>query len=182
MKNIKRNLVVMALFGVLVLTLSSCGKKEQNEEIRKVIAALDDDALFAIIETKAKRPVLLVTDTFYDSGNGYQASISCDVYYPIDGEAQKIGSLQSMGTAYPIAFDKTGMYAGDGHTVLRYEIDKEGNLILAEGIYETFDEEGNASYTKEKDGEATESTEEEYLSMVDAYGKAEIVNFKYGAS
>lgn len=179
---IKRSLAVMALLGMLVCILSSCQRNDNNEEIAKVVADLGDNDVFAIIETKAKRSVLLVTDTFYDSGHGYQAAVFCDVYYPIDGEAQKVGRLESMGTAYPIAYDKTGMYAGGGHEVMRYEIDKEGNLKLAEGVYETFDENGNASYTREKDGETTEITEEEYLSMVEDYGKATIVNFKYGAS
>lgn len=180
--HIRKGLAAMLLLTIFACTLSSCKKSDNNEELGKVIRDLGDDDLFAIIETKAKRSVLLVTDMFYDSGNGYQASLFCDVYYPIDGEGQKIGRLESMGTAYPIAYDKSGIYAAGGHEVRRYEIDKEGNLKLAEGVYEIFDEEGNVFYTREEDGETTEITEEEYLSMVEDYGKAWIVEFKYGAS
>ena len=179
---IKRILAVTVLLGILICTLVSCKKKDDNEEIRKVIAALGDEDLFAIIETKADRSVLLVADSYYDSGSGFQASVFCDVYYPKDGEARNIGRVESMGTAYPIAYDKSGIYAAGGHEVRRYVIDKEGNLKLAEGVYEIFDDEGNASYTREKDGEITEITEEEYLSVLEDYGKAPLVEFKYGAS
>ncbi len=170
------------LLGMFLCMASACRKNDNSEELKRVIAALGDEELFTVIETKAECSVLLVTDQFYDSGNGFQASVFCDVYYPINGEAQNIGRLESMGTAYPIAYDKSGMYTAGGHEVRRYVIDKEGNLKLAEGVYEIFDNEGNASYTREKDGKTTEITEEAYLSVVEDYQKAKLAEFKYGAS
>ena len=44
----------------------------------------------------------------------------------------------------------------------RFEIEKSGSLRLAEGIYEQFDESGNAAYTMKKGEETDVITEEEY--------------------
>lgn len=59
-----------------------------------------------------------------------------------------------MGTAYPIVYDETGIYTASGHDMQRFEIEKSGALRLAEGIYEQFDESGDAAYTM-KDGDET---------------------------
>lgn len=45
-----------------------------------------------------------------------------------------------MGTAYPVAYDETGIYTASGHAMQRFEISKSGTLKLAKGIWEEFDE------------------------------------------
>ena len=87
-----------------------------------------------------------------------------------------------MGTTYPIAYDETGIYAASGHDMQRFEIEKSGSLRLAEGIYEQFDESGNAAYTMKKGEETDVITEEEYYAAFEKYSNATIVNFSYGAS
>ena len=113
---------------------------------------------------------------------GNQAALNCDVYYLIDKEVKNIGTIESMGTAYPIAYDETGIYAASGHDMQRFEIEKSGSLRLAEGIYEQFDESGNAAYTMKKGEETDVITEEEYYAAFEKYSNATIVNFSYGAS
>lgn len=50
-----------------------------------------------------------------------------------------------------------------------FEIDeKTGTILLTEGIYEQFDENGNAAYTLEKGGETEVITEEEYYKRFGA--------------
>lgn len=169
--------------SITAIFLSGCGKQDKSEMYGAAIAALGDDERFAIVETNAKNPVLLVTTLVYDDGQGNQAALFCDVYYRAGEEVQKIGSIESMGTAYPIAYDKSGIYAASGHTLWRFEIDdKNGSLKCGEGFYETFDKEGEASYTREANNEMEAIAEEDYLSAWEAYGKAEIVYFAYGAS
>lgn len=62
------------------------------------------------------------------------------MYYPVDKEVKHIGTIESMGTAYPVAYDETGIYTASGHAMQRFEISKSGTLKLAEGIWEQFDE------------------------------------------
>ena len=162
----------------------ACGKKTDDiEALGKAVAGLGDDELFAIVEIGAKHSVLLTSDQTYDDKNGNQASIFCDVYYEgEDGEAKKIGTLESLGTAYPIAYDKSGLYTAGGHEVRRYEVDKAGFLVMAGGVYEIYDETGTAAYTRETTDGTETITEKEYMAMVEAYGKATVVNFRYGAT
>lgn len=183
MAGIKKCITVV-LAGILICMAFACGKKTDDiEALGKVIAGLGDDDLFAIVEIGAKHPVLLTSDQTYDDKNGNQASIFCDVYYEgEDGEAKKIGTLESLGTAYPIAYDKSGLYTAGGHEVRRYEVDKAGFLVMAEGVYEIYDETGTAAYTRETTGGTETITEKEYIAMVEAYGKATVVNFRYGAT
>lgn len=184
MKKIK-NIISCMIVCALAVSLCSCGNKseEYSAMYGETIAGLEDDELFAIIETEASSPVLLVTSQFYEDGSGNQASIWCDVYYPVSEDVKKIGTIESLGTAYPVSYDKEGLYAASGHGMQRFEIDeKNGTIILAEGIYEQFDENGNASYTLEKGEETEEITEEEYYKAFEKYSEAEVVNFSYGAS
>lgn len=160
---------------VLTVFLCSCGNKNKSDEYAEIygatIGGLEDDELFAVIETSASSPVLLVTSQYYDDGAGNQASLWCDVYYAVDGEVKNTGTIESFGTAYPVSYDKTGIYTASGHAMQRFEIDeKTGEPVLTESIYEQFDENGNAAYTLEKDG------------TTETYGEAAVVNFTYGAT
>lgn len=172
---------------MLTISLCSCGNKNKSDEYAAMygatIGGLEDDELFAIVETNAASPVLLVTSQYYEDGLGNQASIWCDVYYEVDGEVKKIGVIESLGTAYPVSYDKTGIYAAAGHGMQRFEIDeKTGTIVLAEGLYEQFDENGNPSYTLEKEGKREELTEEAYDKGFEKYKEATVVDFTYGAS
>ena len=179
----KKFISYMALC-VLIFSLCACGEKgSENAAIYgETVGELEDNELFAIIDTNASLPVLLVTSQVYNDGLGNQAALNCDVYYLIDKEVKNIGTIESMGTAYPIAYDETGIYAASGHDMQRFEIEKSGSLRLAEGIYEQFDESGNAAYTMKKGEETDVITEEEYYAVFEKYNDATIVSFSYGAS
>lgn len=169
---------------MLIFLLCACGKesKSDGDVYGKTIGGLKDQKLFAIIDTNASLPVLLVTSQAYDDGTGNQAAIECDVYYPVDGEVKNIGTIESMGTAYPVSYDETGIYTASGHAMQRYEIESSGTLKPAEVIYEQFDESGKAAYTMEKENETTVISEEEYYAAFERYNNAAVVSFDYGAS
>lgn len=120
----KKFISYMALC-VLIFSLCACGEKgSENATIYgETVGGLEDNELFAIIDTNASLPVLLVTSQVYNDGLGNQAALNCDVYYLIDKEVKNIGTIESMGTAYPIAYDETGIYAASGHDMQRFEIE-----------------------------------------------------------
>lgn len=185
MGKIKR-IVSCLIICVSVFSLFACGtesKSENNAAIYgETISKLEDNELFAIIETNADSPVLLVTSQVYDDGIGNQAALKCDVYYLVDNEVKNIGTVESMGTAYPISYDETGIYAASGHAMNRFEIEKSGVMKLSEGVYEQFDEGGNAAYIIEKENKSEAITEKEYYAAFEKYSNATIVSFAYGAS
>lgn len=186
----KRLAVTLAGIGaVLAVVIAAvqlfAARSEENpyELYTATVAGLEDDEQFAYVEINAELPVLLVTDMTYNNRDGNQAGLFCDVYYAVSGEVRKLGKVESFGTAYPIAYDQTGVYGADGHGVWRFVIDeKDGTLKLAEVIRESFDENGNAAYFRETDGNTVEVTEQEYLKAWENYGNALVVSFRYGAS
>ena len=111
---------------VLIFSLCACGKesKDNADIYGETIGGLEDNELFVTIDTNAPLPVLLVTSQVYDEGTGKQAALDCDVYYLVDKEVKNIGSIESMGTAYPISYDETGIYTASGHAMQRFEVDK----------------------------------------------------------
>ena len=133
----------------------------------------------SLVQTNANEQVLLVTEATYDDGTGRKASFCCDVYYTVNNKVKLLGSIMGAGTAYPIAADWTGIYAAGGHYVERYEIEESsGKLILAEGVYEIYDTDGNVTFEKETEGVRMESSEEELMELVAAYTRATTVSFE----
>lgn len=183
MYNVKK-IVSCFILCALILSLCACGKEsEDNAAVyEETIGGLEDNELFVIIDTNAPLPVLLVTSQVYDDGTGKQAALTCDVYYPVDKEVKNIGTIESMGTAYPVSYDETGIYAASGHGMQRFEVEQSGTLKLAEGIYEQFNENGDAAYTMEKENETKIISEEEYYAAFEKYSYATVVGFSYGAS
>ena len=61
----------------LIVSLCACGKDKKSDDNAAIygetIGGLEDNELFAIIETNATHPVLLVTSQVYDDGMGKQA-------------------------------------------------------------------------------------------------------------
>ena len=183
MYKIKKIISCFALC-VLIFSLCACGEKSSDNAAiyGETIAGLEDNELFAIVDTNASSPVLLVTSQVYDDRLGNQAALNCEVYYLVDKEVKNIGTIESMGTAYPISYDETGIYAASSHGMQRFEVDKSGAIELADGIYEQFDENGNVSYTMEKENETKTISEEEYYDAFEKYINAVVVSFAYGAS
>ncbi len=182
-----KKIVSCFILCALIFSLCACGKDRgigstDNDVYEETIGGLEDNELLAVIDTNAPLPILLVTSQVFDDGTGKQASIACDVYYPIDKEVKNIGTIESMGTAYPISYDETGLYTASGHAMQRFEVKKSGTLMLAESINEQFDENGNATYTVKKENETRTISEEEYYNIFEKYSNATVVSFAYGAS
>lgn len=177
-----KKIVTRLALSVVLFSLYACGKGSNNADIYgKTIAELEDDELFAIIDTNAPLPVLLVTSHAYDDGNGNQTTIECDVYYLADKEVKTIETLESMGTAYPISYDEKGIYTASGHTLHRFEIDHSGTMTLAEAVYEQFDKTGTPTYTMETKNESKVITVKEYDTAFENYSNAAVVNFTASA-
>jgi hypothetical protein len=181
MQNKKRRFIIGLVFFCLLL--SGCGQKQTENPYGEVIAELGDDELYAILKMDYKNTVLVTTDLVYDEGSEQQAAIGCDVYYCVNNGTKKLGSITGDGTAYPVSFSKNGIFVGSGHSAEKYAIsEKEGTLYLEKGVYIDYDEDGKEHYTWVKNGEETESTEQEYQELVDEYGAGSIIHFAYGAS
>ena len=117
--------------------------------------------------------IFLASDGSYQDGD-HTYAISCDIYrVGEDATPFQIGSLESSGTAYPLAIGADGFYVTSGHSIEVYTINAaSGKLGLVRSNTEVYDENGNATYYRLDDrGQTVESTEEEYIKEWDRYSK-----------
>lgn len=166
------------LLGALMCLAAACAKDEEYI-YQAAIKALDEETFFAVVDIGATQPVLLVTDQVYDDGSAQQATIVCDVYYWVDGQVQKIGAIQSFGTAYPLAYDDSALYAAGGHLVQQIFVDETDDTIeLVKHTYnETFDEAGESGFF-EVEGKRVEPIKSiDYEAMEKRYVQATVIDF-----
>lgn len=176
MKSGKKKIMAFLIGSFLILT--ACGSQNGDKTYQDTIAALPKSDYTATVDIGLDKPVLLVTDAVYDDGNGNEAAIYCDVYFPVGKKIQKIGTIESMGTAYPIAVGKDGIYAVLDKGVQKYSVDAAGDkLVMTQNIYVSYDAKGNASYFSSEAGAAKSVSAAEYDSAQENYAKGVTVDF-----
>lgn len=148
------------------------------------IDCLPENTLYTFADIGMKYPVMLeASQTFpYGETDPVQACMACEAYYYKEDGGQYLNrTLDSIGTAYPIACDSTGLYEAGSNGVRRLIIDVSDTgwlrLKTAEAAYVSCDEDGNASYTAEKDGETVEISAAQYQQLYDRYLSAAVVSF-----
>lgn len=154
--------------------------ERDNSIYENIVSGLGDREAYAFLDMNYKYMVLLTSDLIYDEGREKQAALGCDIYYPVNGKAEKLGSITSDGTAYPITFTEDGIFVASNHKTEQYAISEAGELYLKKGVYEQFDEAGNVRYTAVINGKEKELTELEY-QQEEEYGRSQPVHFSYGA-
>ena len=147
------------------------------------ITGLPDGVQFALVDLGLRYPVLLTTDHTYDDGNGHNAAVYCDVYYEMDdGTVKKMGTLESGGTAYPIAHSPTCLYTTHGHGMEGYVIDeKDGKTPYLQPAWSLLmtPTTGEDIYTRTTGDTQEIITEAMYLSWLEKlFQDAEVVNFE----
>lgn len=170
------------VLAVTVLFVKAGKNKEDNEDLYgHIIAKLGDDEQFSLRDIGEKNDVLFTADMTFDDGNGHNAAISCNVYYGLNGELYPLGSIESMGTAWPVSYGEKRIYTASEHSLEIYSFDSKKKQWTVQRYEEKF-ENGDASYQFTEDDAAKTISEKEYLDAMEDYGKAAVVNFGYGAS
>lgn len=174
---------VVAAAGILAVAETGKGKQEEDNNLYgSVVAGLGDEEQFSMQNIGEKNNVLFTTDATYDDGNGHNAALYCEVYYPADGELYALGKIESQGTAYPVSYGKKCIYTASQHSLEIYRFDHKNKKWVTSQYEEIFDEEGNVSYRCTEDGIEEAVSEKEYQEAWEAYGEGTVVNFGYGAS
>lgn len=160
-------------------------KSAENELLYgNIIAALDDQTQFALVDIGLEHDVLFVTEQSYTYDTGIEAALDCHVYYLIDGSVKDLGSVESEGTAYPVSYGQGCIYTAGNHSVSKYVIDEMTYQLICEQKDEvSYDADGNVSYIRSYPGMDKEksSTEKAYNEAMEAYSQAVPVSFSYGA-
>lgn len=111
-----------------------------------------DEYSYTFVDIGAQYPVMLAAyETFsYEIAESIHVCMWCNVYYPKEDDVRLLDRLSSLGTAYPIAFDETGLYEAGSKGVRKWSIKmEEGSpeLVAVEAAYVSYDEDGNSSYS-----------------------------------
>ncbi|MFI3214509.1 MAG: hypothetical protein R3Y24_14415, partial [Eubacteriales bacterium] len=121
----------------------------------------------------------LTAGTTYEYDEEILAVANCDVYLIIGNQETKIGSIYSLGTAYPISYDSTGIYTAGPREISRYQVMPIDNeLVLMETAVEEYNEHGDVSYTYGSAEDDTVDASLQYQELREKYQRASVVNFK----
>ena len=124
---------------------------------------------------------LFVANGCYDNLDGNHAAIDSSVFiYDKDGNVVFLGTVQSGGTANPLAVKDGNLYVAGHHFVIKCTIG-DGGLVLWEAAYEDFDSEGNASYYygTAEDGGYRPVDDDSFLNrLFEEAMEAEIIDFQ----
>lgn len=135
MKNKWNDLRIIILLVCSCCFFAGCGNKQNNNVYGSILSGLGDNDAYAFLEMDYKNPVLVTTDMLYDEGSENQAALYCNVYYAVGDSVSNLGTIMSEGTAYPLKFTKSGIYAASGHSVEKYVIsEKDFSLIIDTGV------------------------------------------------
>lgn len=183
-----------AASSVLSNPLEELTGKNEFESYDEIIDSLSEDMSYAYVDIMGwDEPVLLINcEGTYDNGDGNMAAIEAFPYFPNAVGKMVCGSLfSSSGTAYPISVSKDGkIFCGGNHEINVYAITTESGapaIMAMAYLYETFDEEGNATNggfvrdtNKVLDNEGSQIAEDDSETLAhyyDLYNDTTAINF-----
>lgn len=165
-------------------------QKDEFKSFDEIISNLSAGNGYATIKVYGSdKDVLAITESTYDNLDGSMATIDASLYMEDEGIVRCIGSVFSNGTAYPISQNEEGMICSGGNHEAEISCIADGtssimNLVYA---YESFDENGNATYggfvresntfDEDKEVEIGENDSELYQKQVDKVIGAKPINF-----
>lgn len=86
---------------------------------------------YHFVNIGADYPVMLTSGKTFDykseNGEKIQTCMECEVYYHDNGQYILLGTLDSLTTGYPIAYDETGFYEAGTHGVRKWILDESGS-------------------------------------------------------
>lgn len=85
---------------------------------------------YIFVSTDASYPIMLTSGRTFEykteNGKKIQTCMECEVYYHSNGQYTLLGTLDSLNTGYPIAYDETGFYEAGTHGVRKWILDEDG--------------------------------------------------------
>lgn len=151
-----------------VISCCACGKQVKDSVYNQTLQNLNSrqTEYYAIVHLKNQEPILLVADAVYDEGSEKTATIDATSYTYNGTKVEKAASISSGGTAYPLRADENEIYAESAHEVKVYQMDHKKNTLIQTAAYEeTFDSDGNASYTCRVAGKVKKIKENTFMQV-----------------
>ncbi len=126
--------------------------------------------------------VLMVASGAYENEPGIYAAIDADIFYYKDNVPTYLASVETGGTAYPLAIKDKYLYVGGNHFMSKYLID-EGSFIEVEEAYVEYDTDANESYyyrtcnSQFEDYDAADA-KSNFEQLFSEHADAEVISFQ----
>ena len=159
---------------------TSAETSEQASTYEDLIASLHAGQSYAYAPVCEGENALLVTSYVFDDLEGHQATYEAAVYAEKDGSVEKITTVQSGGTAYPIAVtDDNSLILSMRNSVQKGHVSKEtGEYAVTEESNIDYSAAEDGVYHNFKDGNA-EVVEDSslYDELSEKYSSSEVLSF-----
>ncbi|MDE6844939.1 MAG: hypothetical protein K2J99_04125 [Lachnospiraceae bacterium] len=110
--------------------------------IGNLLYPLGWESTYIFVDMGTDYPIMLITGITFDyeteQGEKIQTCMDCEVYYHDNGQTILLGTLGSLSTGYPIAYDETGFYEAGAHGVRKWILDESGSSPCLKAEQETY--------------------------------------------
>ena len=186
-----KKIVTLLLSTVLAVSvISGCGKSAtdtSNDPSAKdtsvyegVIASLHAGQAYALAPICEGENALLVTSYVFDASEGHQGTYEATIYTAKDNSVEKVTTVQSGGTAYPIVVsDDNSLILSMRNSVAKGHVSKEtGEFVITEESNVDYSASEDDIYHNYKDGNAEMVTDSSLFDeLSDKYSASEVLNF-----
>lgn len=185
---------IFALFlsaAIAVTALAGCGNtapetSNKTSQYEQLITSLHAGQSYAYAPIYEEENALLVTSYIFDDTMGHQATYEATIYIEKNGSIEKVTTVQSSGTAYPIAVaDDNSLIVSMRNSLIKGYVSKDtGKFIITEESNIDYLASEDGVYHNYKDGVTDISSDSSLFDeLSEKYSGAEVLNFtKAGTS
>lgn len=124
---------------------------------------------YLLVNMGADYPVMLTSGKTFDykteNGEKIQTCMECEVYYHDNGQYILLGTLDSLSTGYPIAYDETGFYEAGTHGVRKWILDESGSAPYLKTEQEVYP------------SDSGDASADEYNRLYNDYLSAKVIDY-----
>jgi hypothetical protein len=160
------------------ITDSSDSSKSNTYE--ELVASLHAGQSYAYAPICQGGDALLVTSYTYDDLEGHIATYEATIFIEKDGTLEKVTTVQTAGTAYPIAVAKdNSLILSNRNSIQKGYVDKETGkyVVTAEASIDYTNVEAEEYHNYQKDVSDVPTDSSVYDMLSEDYGNSEILSF-----
>lgn len=162
-------------------TSESAAEASSQSPFESFISSLHAGQYYAYAPICEGENALLVTSYTFDDLEGHQATYEATVYVEKSGSIEKVTTIQSSGTAYPVAVtDDNSIILCKHNSVSKGYVSKDtGKFIISDESHLHYTADDNESYHNYKNGAEELSTDSAlYDELYDKYMQSDILSFE----
>jgi hypothetical protein len=181
----KRIATLLLSTAIAISALAGCGNgttetTSKTSQYEQLITSLHAGQSYAYAPVCEGENALLVTSYIFDDAMGHLATYEATIYIEKNGSIEKVTSVQSSGTAYPIAVtDDNSLIISMRNSIAKGYVSKDtGKFVITEESNLDYLAAEDGVYHNYKDGTVDISADPSlYDELSEKYSNSEVLNF-----